>query len=63
MEEERWKSEGQMARVEILVEFLQLTAEGKYASIEKVSLPFSRAKEETYVYPDDECSQYYYGLS
>ena len=52
-----------MARVEILVEFLQLTAEGKYASIEKVSLPFSRAKEETYVYPDDECSQYYYGLS
>lgn len=52
-----------MARVEILVEFLRLTAEGRYASIEKVSLPFSRVKEETYISPDDECGQYYYGLS
>lgn len=55
--------EGEIVGVEILLEFLRLTADGKYASIEKVSLPYSRVKEETYVSLDDECGQYYYGLS
>ncbi len=63
MEEKNGRLEEETAGVETLVEFLRLTAEGRYASIEKVSLPFSRVKEETYVSPDEECGQYYYGLS
>jgi len=63
MEEKGGRLEGEIVGVEILLEFLRLTADGKYASIEKVSLPYSRVKEETYVSLDDECGQYYYGLS
>lgn len=46
---------------EILIKFLSLTREGKYALVDKLSLPYSRLKEET-----EEtlvCEEMYYNLA
>lgn len=43
----------------ILLNFLTRTKEGKYATIEKSSIPYSRIDEETQVADD----VYYYGLN
>ena len=42
----------------VLISFLKRTREGKYAKIEKTSLPYSRIKEETVIVEDE----YYYSL-
>ena len=48
--------------LEIMLKFLERTKDGKYASIEESSLPFTRLKEvtESIESVDDE---YYYGMS
>ena len=40
------------------INFLKVVKEGKYAPIEKSSLPYSRIKESTLTIEDD----YYYGI-
>lgn len=42
----------------VLISFLKATKEGKYAKVEKTSLPYSRIKEETVIVEDE----YYYSL-
>lgn len=44
-----------------LIEFLQRTKAGKYAPVEKSSLPYSRTREEIQSINDEDC--YYYNLS
>lgn len=48
--------------LEIMLQFLERTQDGKYAPIEESSLPFTRLKEvtESIESIDDE---YYYGMS
>ena len=45
----------------ILLTFLEKTKEGKYATIEKSSLPYARMKEETETV--EIFRNYYYGMS
>ncbi len=42
----------------VLISFLKATKEGKYAKVEKTSLPYSRIKEETVIVEDE----YYYSI-
>ncbi len=42
----------------VLISFLKATKDGKYAKIEKTSLPYSRIKEKTVIIEDE----YYYSL-
>lgn len=44
----------------ILLTFLNLTKEGKYAKIEESSLPYSRISEESEEYYEEE--EFYYSL-
>lgn len=45
--------------IKILFTFLKRTKEGKYATVEKSSIPYSRLNDQ----PDPVEEQYYYGLS
>jgi len=42
----------------VLISFLKATREGKYAKIEKSSLPYSRIREGTVIVEDE----YYYSI-
>lgn len=42
----------------VLISFLKATKEGKYAKVEKSSLPYSRINEETVIVEDE----YYYSI-
>ncbi len=44
-----------------LIEFLKRTKDGKYTSIEKISLPYTRIKVETDIIESYE-EEYYYSL-
>lgn len=63
MKEEIGSAEGGQDKIEVLVEFLKRTADGEYASVERISLPFSRIGERTLLDQIDEAEHYYYGLS
>jgi len=54
------EKKGQKIRGEekVLISFLKATKEGKYAKVEKTSLPYSRIKEETVIIEDE----YYYSI-
>jgi len=54
---EKNKVEGK--EIEVLLTFLKLTKEGRYATIEESSLPYSRIEEQPEVYCED---QYIYGM-
>lgn len=49
--------------VEILLEFLQRTKDGTYATIERTSLQFSRTGERTHQDAGENLEHYYYGVS
>jgi len=49
--------------LKFLLEFLERTREGKYAVIEKTSLPYSRMTEETDFIESIDGDFYYYGVS
>ena len=55
------KEDIEIQREKVLIKFLSLTKEGKYASVEKSSLPYSRIKEETEEV--DICQEMYYNLA
>lgn len=55
--------EKETSEVEILLEFLQRTKNGTYATIERTSLPFSRTKASTLEGQEESFEHYYYGLS
>ncbi len=42
----------------VLISFLKVTKEGKYAKVEESSLPYSRIKEKTVIVENE----YYYGI-
>lgn len=51
------------AKLSILLEFLERTKDGKYAVIEKSSIPYARMRQETdYIDLGNEC-HFYYGMS
>ena len=60
--EKRKTQERHQKEYNTLVEFLKQTREGKYAIIERASLPYARIKEETEVIVDYE-EEYYYSVS
>lgn len=47
-----------IAEEKVLISFLKATQDGKYAKIEKTSLPYSRINEETVMVEDE----YYYSI-
>ncbi len=55
------KEDVEIRREKVLIKFLSLTKEGKYASVDKSSLPYSRIKEETEEV--DICQEMYYNLA
>ena len=52
------KERGKKEEEKVLISFLKATKEGKYAKVEKTSLPYSRIKEETVIVEDE----YYYSI-
>jgi hypothetical protein len=49
----------QVKEIEVLLTFLKLTKEGRYATIEESSLPYSRIEEQPEGFCED---QYIYGM-
>lgn len=60
MEETRKKHEKEYI---VLVRFLKLAKNGKYAPIEETSIPYARMREETEVIENHGEDEYYYGIS
>lgn len=56
------KSNKEQNEEKALLKFLKLTKEGKYASVEKSSLEFARAEEQTEYYELSE-DVYYYSIT
>lgn len=61
MKKAKQKIKSPTSGIKVLLTFLKLTKEGKYATIEKSSIPYSRLQQETETNTIEE--QYHYGLS